>query len=210
MKIYRYEERTIIEFDDKTRASYNKKKFGDIYELLLEQSINEGRRLFNPYFECEDYFKILTSLNGKTYEILVDKDDFPKLKEMSWRINHNGYAISGSGCYGTDRSCRYLHQEVMNFKSTSKMVIDHINNNPLDNRKSNLRIVSTRDNNTNLRNQENKGVNRTSCGKGWRARWSINGKHYSKQFFGEDSYEKAREHRRKMMKEAGYLRMCND
>ena len=55
--------------------------------------------------------------------------------------------------------------------------IDHINRNPVDNRRSNLRVVSHIINCHNKSGQH--GICKTACGKKWRARLMYNHKEYS-------------------------------
>ena len=65
------------------------------------------------------------------------------------------------------------------------MVVDHIDRNPLNNRRSNLRIVTRSMNSHNKKVQRNStsGINGVhKCGKGWRASIYINGKGYRKFF----------------------------
>lgn len=91
-------------------------------------------------------------------DILLDKKD-KHLLAYSWSIN-KGYA-RGS----VDGKVVYLHQAIMN--APKGFQVDHINGNRLDNRRSNLRVVSR------MQNQQNRMVqqkNNTSGFKGvaWR------------------------------------------
>lgn len=74
-------------------------------------------------------------------KILVDIDDLDRVKGIRWSISY-GYAHNGK----LGPMHRYL------LRCTDKnLVVDHINHNTLDNRKSNLRIVTRQQNNWNLR-----------------------------------------------------------
>ena len=206
MKKYEYQKRIIVELDDKRRLSFSRERYGNLLDLTINQSIESGGKLFNPYRLLEEEAVELLYWDGnKEVSILVDKRDLERVKSKYWTLNHNGYVHSRSGGEKT-----YLHWYVIGERPSKGMVVDHINNNPLDNRKANLRLVSIRENNTNQINQEFKGVTRTQKGDGWRARWSLCGKDFSKSFYGEDSFELAKSYRLKMMKESGYLRTCND
>ena len=75
-------------------------------------------------------------LYDKSYNVIakaiIDIEDISKVKNIKWRMNCNGYVINNSN------TSMFLHRRILN---TDKMV-DHINGNRLDNRKSNLRICN--------------------------------------------------------------------
>jgi len=81
-------------------------------------------------------------IKGGSYAI-VDDIDFQSLSKMKWR-NEKGYAKSG-GAYNS----LYMHRIIAN--PPKDMQVDHINNNPLDNRRCNLRIVTNQQNQWNSR-----------------------------------------------------------
>lgn len=75
---------------------------------------------------------------------IVDDDNFYEINKYKWHISSLGYVIR------TEKNkIIYLHRKIMNFPLDK--VIDHINGNKIDNRKSNLRIVSIK---KNVRNQK--------------------------------------------------------
>jgi hypothetical protein len=89
------------------------------------------------------------------YSALLDDADFEKLSANKWMANVNGYQVRACRQYRVEGKVKqiYLHHAVLNvdpaqLKAEGKEV-DHINGNPLDNRKENLRIV---DHFTNMRN----------------------------------------------------------
>lgn len=75
-------------------------------------------------------------LYDKFYNVIakaiIDIEDISKVKNIKWRMNCNGYVINNSN------TSMFLHRRILN---TNKMV-DHINGDRLDNRKSNLRICN--------------------------------------------------------------------
>ena len=95
----------------------------------------------NTYNFKGDVVEIITK---KNQIILIDIDDFEKCKMISWCVDNKGYANGSNKSIGTIR----LHRYIMN--PPSDLVVDHINHNKLDNRKSNLRIVTTQVNQQNL------------------------------------------------------------
>lgn len=72
----------------------------------------------------------------------VDNEDFDKLKTHNWSITVAGYA--------ENRILKLMHRFIMNYPED--MVIDHINGDKLDNRKSNLRVCTQQENTCNRNN----------------------------------------------------------
>lgn len=79
----------------------------------------------------------------KISEFIIDIDDLEKVKYHKWRIDAYGYIVSGQ------RSNIIRLQRLLMDVIDSNLVVDHINNNPLDNRKSNLRVCTKLENNFN-------------------------------------------------------------
>lgn len=73
-------------------------------------------------------------------ECLIDKEDYEVVSQFKWYIASHGYVRRSS-----DKI--YLHRFLMG--SPEKLTVDHINRNKLDNRKSNLRICTQKENNRN-------------------------------------------------------------
>lgn len=78
-------------------------------------------------------------LRNKNKEIiawtLLDEDDFEKFKDAKFNFGSSGYVRKGSDV---------LHRTLLSAKKGD--VVDHINNNKLDNRKQNLRISTHQEN----------------------------------------------------------------
>ena len=81
-------------------------------------------------------------------ETIVDKENYNDLIKYKWCLNTNNY-ISGS----INGKKTLLHRYIMNY--TGENYIDHINNNSLDNRKCNLRIVTPKQNALNKKSVKN-------------------------------------------------------
>jgi hypothetical protein len=88
----------------------------------------------------------------KIAEVLVDTEDLERLLGgRSWALGSHGYAMrtfkseGDRAKYGT---AQIMHRFIMD--CPKGMVVDHINHNKLDNRKSNLRIVTHAENSQNL------------------------------------------------------------
>ena len=93
---------------------------------------------------------------------IIDLDDVGKCSKFKWhmkRSRNTSYAIATIN----EREKIFLHRFVLDYRGC--MDVDHINLNGLDNRKSNLRIVSHSDN---LANNKKTGVKLLPSGR-WQA-----------------------------------------
>jgi hypothetical protein len=120
---------------------------------------------------------------AKGYFAFLDDDDYEKLSKYCWYLGGNGHG----GLYvarKTQGTTIYMHREIL---GSPDSLIDHINRNGLDNRKSNLRLCTRSQNLYNrCKTVKNKcgykGVRKIY--KGWQANIWLNGKqiylgHYS-------------------------------
>lgn len=89
--------------------------------------------------------------------MLVSDCDYERLAYMNWSISPTGYVWHA-------RSCTYVHRKIMN--PPAGIEVDHINGNPLDNRRSNLRLA-TRAQNTRNRKKPIRGVTSQYKGVTW-------------------------------------------
>lgn len=90
---------------------------------------------------------------------LVDNEDFEYLNQWKWYCNSGRacrtVSLPGDCAKKRNRKVVYMHRLIMN--DPKNMEVDHINSDPLDNRKSNLRICKMSDNKKNrLLNKNNK------------------------------------------------------
>lgn len=88
----------------------------------------------------------IVETKGTTIEFIIDKEDEDKVKSRNWCAATGGQYIASHIVINNSNKLLYLHNFVMN-KFTfdgkgQKETVDHINRNGLDNRKSNLRIIS--------------------------------------------------------------------
>ena len=90
----------------------------------------------------------LNGKHGKGKFALVDDEDYEELMKHRWYLSTNGYAKRGKvidGIYVEIRMHRVLTM------CDKHLFVDHINHEPLDNRKSNLRKCTPSQNNMNCR-----------------------------------------------------------
>lgn len=100
------------------------------------------------------------SISRGKYTALIDSDDIELVNQYRWHITSKGYV--------ENHIVGMLHRLIM--KASKDKVVDHINRNPLDNRKSNLRLCYKAENCRNRKKQLNtsgyKGVNWNNHRKG--------------------------------------------
>lgn len=84
--------------------------------------------------------------------VLIDKEDLEIFNKYKWHISDSGYVVWRGTKDGKKQTIR-LHRLIMN--PPKELVVDHINRNRLDNRKSNLRCVTQKINAINSNRVEN-------------------------------------------------------
>jgi hypothetical protein len=86
---------------------------------------------------------------------VIDAEDYETVKEYKWFKNNNGYCVTK--CIEPTSNIS-IHRVLLNYPSN--FYCDHINNDKLDNRKSNLRIVTPQENaaNMGMKNTNRSGV----------------------------------------------------
>lgn len=101
---------------------------------------------------------------NKNKQILVDDEDYTRLCEYKWYTNWYGYAVD------TKKDIR-IHRLIMN--APDGLVVDHMDGNPLNNQKHNLRLCTYAENSRNrtkLNKNNTSGVHGVSWSK-VRNRW---------------------------------------
>jgi hypothetical protein len=130
-----------------------KKRFTSGYKRGKEGHV-EGNR-----YEIFDTYAI--GYTKKDEPFYLDVEDVDLAKQYTWHLDIEGYASAGGKTINGVRKNTYkLHREVMRLKSNDGKVVDHINRERIDNRKSNLRLVSVQENafNTSKSNKNKSGV----------------------------------------------------
>ena len=136
--------------------------------------------------------KIITSTNDV---IIVDTDILPILSEYTWCLNTQGYPVSRT-------KGKYVRLNRLLMDCDQALVVDHINGNRLDNRRSNLRVCEQVNNSRNKgigRNNQSGvlGVSKRPDGK-WRVRIMVDRSEIALGVYG--TFEKAVEARREAEK----------
>ena len=79
-------------------------------------------------------------LSNSILTAVVSDSDYPEVRQRTWRLSQNGYVYTGKG------NVVSLHRFVMGAKPGDGKMIDHINRDPLDNRRENLRFCTASEN----------------------------------------------------------------
>ena len=124
---------------------------------------------------------------GELFEVIVDKDVTPP-KNVCKKGDYFYFTV--------DKKNIYLHRWIMGV-TDKDLVVDHINNDHLNNTRDNLRICKQAQNNANRRG---KGYTWNKQRKKWQAQIKINGR--SKNLGGYSTPEEAQEVYRKAHAEA--------
>jgi len=120
------------------------------------------------------------------YYIQVDNRDYEWLKQYSWRVNDLGYVQCSN-----KQPCYYMHRMIMDVTHLpwDKVQVDHIDGNPLNNQRSNLRLATPTQNqgHNHVRGgtSKYKGVYWREDNWQWRAQIRCNGVTRTKTFADE-------------------------
>lgn len=139
-------------------------------------------------FRRKQFMKKIKTNKGEI--ILVDNTDFAWLKNWRWHLNEKGYATRFALVWkkkidGKERRKRKvikMHRLIMGVKIG--LFVDHIDGNPRNNQRANLRICTTSQNLMNMKKQFNKsskykGVFLPKGKKKWRAFIKFNYKSFA-------------------------------
>lgn len=163
--------------------------------------VSEYRKnVINEYIEHKDYYE-LHIVNTRNIEVFskIDKEDYCKISNHKWTlsIHNNDIRIIAN----EERLKRIALSCFIMGNENQEYVIDHINQDPLDNRKINLRVASRAINSINAKPREGKyeirGVYKRKERPGiskecWVCEWTdINHKRHSKSYsipkYGEET-----------------------
>lgn len=144
--------------NNETRSRLAKERWKNVW--------NE-RRHINEYKFVDSYVDVS---DVKENHFFIDCCDYEKIKDSYWFVMSNGYVRNADGIL--------LHRFIMD--APEKMVVDHIDHNPLNNRRDNLRVCTNSENSRNraLTNFESgcNGVCKNNRKTRWVATISVDGK----------------------------------
>lgn len=187
-------------------------------ESIQTQPIVKVRRLYSKVEYCYQHNCSKLELTRGMWS-LIDEEDAERLSVFAWRIVGNPcswYAARTPRPWeNRGTTTLRLTYEILNMNPSPGVVIDHIDGNTLDNRKSNLRICTQADNQHNRRKNSGsqtskyKGVHLTKrVKKPWTAQIGISGR---TQYIGifETAEDAARAYDRRAMLAFGPYALLN-
>jgi hypothetical protein len=169
-------------------------------------------------------------LSNSKYYAHVDHADFHELSKYNWFVDENGRykrAIRIDKQKGP-KAVVHMHRQIMKNELNAKrstlntdLLVDHIDNNALNNTRHNLRLVTPQQNQMNRkpqRNKQYKGITKHKRSKPWKAKIFYNNRHIhigyyktqieaakaydqaAKKYFGEFAYLNFPENKQKGLK----------
>lgn len=152
----------------------------------------------NKYEIRGDVTEVLIQKKGMQYVFLIDTEDVPLVSQFgtTWSVNSIDpryiYAITR---YYSNSVRKHVLMHRVIVQCPDGMYVDHINHNTLDNRKSNLRIVTKRENSHNLagarrdnKSSGERGVHFNKQTRKWMAHINFNSNNYYLGSFDEKEY----------------------
>jgi len=118
----------------------------------------------------------ITNHKKQEFVVLYDEEDTELIAQYTWYVGH-GYAATMDRHKDGSVYLLYMHRRIM--EAPERMIVDHINGDPLDNRKENLRFCTHSENMRNRKLNNNntsgyKGVALDKQTKKFRARIRVN------------------------------------
>lgn len=180
-----FKHRVIQEYIDGVSINQLAKKYHVSYQAVRQWVTNSGvesnltERNYQKYEVIDDHALIYIKDHGHITCAVIDIDDIDKCKALGiWSITKAGYVVNR-------KLGRYLHRFLLDCPSGYE--VDHRDNNPLNNRKSNLRIATSSQQKMNTRlRKDNKsgcrGVSFDVTRQKWQAHVKAGDKRIAKRF----------------------------
>jgi len=129
--------------------------------------------------------KEISLVGGKV--TMVDDEDFENLNKFKWYAceKHNTYVVRGVLIPKEQRTTKkfktrlqYMHRDILGCVKGDKKMVDHIDGNPLNNQKSNLRFVTPTQSSQNIHGMADhlKGAVYDKSRDKWKAEIRVNNK----------------------------------
>ena len=121
---------------------------------------------------------------GHNLFALVDAADYEELSKYTWHLSRHGRRAYVSRQKGG--KAVYMHREIMH--PPEGYVVDHIDHNPLNHRRCNLRVCTRQQNQANMgpRGGSSRFVGVTRRGNRWQAEITVHRKHIYIGLFGDE------------------------
>jgi len=117
--------------------------------FILERTIHDLNEIRIIENDAEIY--LYNRENKLVNKTIIDAEDVIKINKYKWHLTNNGYVYS-------EEIKMYLHRYLLNANINEE--VDHIDRNPLNNKKENLRMCTQQQNtfNQSLRTDNTSGV----------------------------------------------------
>ena len=142
-----------------------------------------GRKRNNTYDLTGTYG---IGYTAKGEEFYFDLEDYELISQYGWHMDKKGYLCSTTSGHRNIK----MHRLIMNVLNNPDVKVDHINHKNNDNRKTELRLASSRENSCNQQvNKANTsgvtGVSYSNTKNKWRAYITVNDKQISLGYYIE-------------------------
>lgn len=138
-----------------------KKKYGYCLDTNPRTSFDRNEIHIKGDVAYMDLYDKQYNVIGQT---IIDTEDLPKVQYIKWRKNCNGYVVNTP----KNHKAIFMHRVILG----KDVMVDHINHNTLDNRKSNLRQITK---SQNQMNSNYKGVYQNKNTNKYISRIKLNG-----------------------------------
>lgn len=136
---------------------------------------NSTRRNKSHFYYKNEYREegniVYVKLRNTNNEMICNKEDWEKFRMHAWKESHKGYAIS---LYKDEsKKVHFFHRMVIGAEKGE--IVDHINQNRLDNRRENLRKTSSSMNSFNRKTKNKSGYSGVTYSNGkWNVAMTVN------------------------------------